>query len=91
MRLLGNRLGIRLAFVVPLASGCSATDRELDLAEQIMLAEDAETTARRELVRLERERETAPSPELTKQITAQREVVRAAEISARKLRIQSKQ
>lgn len=90
MRLLGNRLGIRIAFVVPLvASGCK--DRELDLAEQIVLAEDAEAAARRELVRLERELEKAPSPELEKQVAAQRELVRAAEVTARKLRIQSKQ
>lgn len=85
-----HSIGILIAFVVA-ASGCSASDRELDLAAQVMLAEDAETTARRELVRLEREQELAPSPELTKQITAQRAVVRAAEITARKLRIQSKQ
>lgn len=85
-----HSIGILIAFVVPLAaSGCK--DRELDLAEQIVLAEGAEATARRELVRLERERERAPSPELEKQIAAQREVVRAAEVTARALRIQSKQ
>ena len=85
-----HSIGILIAFVVPLAvSGCK--DRELDLAEQIVLAEGAEATARRDLVRLERERERAPSPELEKQLAAQREVVRAAEVTARALRIQSKQ
>ena len=85
-----HSIGILIAFVVPLAvSGCKG--RELDLAEQIVLAEGAEATARRELVRLERERERAPSPELEKQLAAQREVVRAAEVTARALRIQSKQ
>lgn len=72
-----------------LLAGCA--DRELDLAKQIVIAEDAEDAARRELVRLEREADTAPTPELAKQIAAQREVLRAAEVTARKLRIQSKQ
>ncbi len=77
-----------IAFVVVILLA-SCQDRELDLAQQILLAEDAEAAARRELVRLESGK--PKSPELDKQIAAQRALVRAAEITARKLRIQSKQ
>ena len=54
---------------------CACEDRELDLSQQVLLAEDAEATARRELVRLEAEK--PKSAELDKQIAAQRELVRA--------------
>ena len=75
-----------------LATG-ACRDREIDVARQIVLAEEHEASARRELVRLERELAgaTAGKAELEQQIAAQREVVRAAEVAARKLRIQRKQ
>lgn len=75
-----------------LAAGCGGS-AELDLAKQVVEAEGHEASARRELVRLERELATTPGDQaaLEKQVAAQRELVRAAEITARKLRIQSKQ
>lgn len=75
------------------AAACG--EGELDLAKQIVIAEEHEEAARRELLRLEHEMASLtpgePTAALQAKIEAQREVVRAAEIAARKLRIQSKQ
>jgi len=61
----------------------------LDLAKAIVIAEEHEASARRELVRLERQLANGTGDEA--KIAAQRDVVRAAEVQARSLRIQSKQ
>lgn len=82
---------ITLLILGGLTLGACRSD-ELDLARQVVLAEQHEEAARRELLRLERELATdGASPELDKKLAAQRQIVRAAEIEARKLRIQSKQ
>lgn len=82
-------------------AACACSSHELDLAKAVVEAEGREESARREVVRLEREldqleRTAGEKVEhdkavLKKQLAAQREIARAAEIEARKLRIQSKQ
>lgn len=78
--------------VVALAGACDS--HELDDAKAVVEAEDRETVMRRELVRLERELAAATGArkvELEREVAAQRERVRAAEIEARKQRIQRRQ